>query len=499
MNKLQDVELDDLYISHIRYLMTDETPARSYNYESKQIADTQERANLKALIASRFKGVEDVKITCVPSQVIGHLSLSKYGRDLESQKQMVTDLLELDGIKIHGEIEESDYDLASADKIREFDRADKDGNRYDGDFYMVHGNEPYAFDKTSEMTDYINGKPSHYHDTVGDEFWSSTYEECMKPYLDELDPKGIVSVYHRKGKDWYVAPTLKMTEIAISYFDEEYNDAGECEEDAYYALTYSQDNDLLVKFTEVLDSYREDMSVRSYIEDELDENNKYRDGVVNFNLVELLYEGSWDLREEILDSITEWKEESIKEEFRAAYQKAIDSKVRVAENLKVEFTYGKEISTYNHLRILKVLEKRFGYELIQSVVSANIGTVAWAIKRDGEEYHFDITSVIADDINEEISLREFLINALGALAKRKLERLSQAELYEKASHIFVGIEDSLLSGNCSFGTNQFIAKHHIDTRVVGGIRGDVLLQMENSNFTKRAIAHAISSHGGVAC
>ena len=87
---------------------------------------------------------------------------------------------------------------------------------------------------------------------------------------------------------------------------------------------------------------------------------------------------------------------------------------------------------------------------------------------------------------------------LGALEKRKLERLSQAELFEKASRVFVGIDDSIGSGNCQYGTTQFIVKHHIDTKKIGGIRGDVLLQMENSNFTKRAVNHAIITHGGLA-
>jgi hypothetical protein len=60
------------------------------------------------------------------------------------------------------------------------------------------------------------------------------------------------------------------------------------------------------------------------------------------------------------------------------------------------------------------------------------------------------------------------------------------------------IQDSLGSGNCKFGTDAFIAKHHIDTSKIGGIRGDVLLSLENSNFTKRAVMQAITSHGGAA-
>ena len=64
--------------------------------------------------------------------------------------------------------------------------------------------------------------------------------------------------------------------------------------------------------------------------------------------------------------------------------------------------------------------------------------------------------------------------------------------------MFVGFEDSLKSGNCKFGTEQFIAKHHIDTNKIGGIRGDILLDMELSSFTKRAVNQAMIVHGNVA-
>jgi len=123
---------------------------------------------------------------------------------------------------------------------------------------------------------------------------------------------------------------------------------------------------------------------------------------------------------------------------------------------------------------------------------------AWAIKKDSEEYHFDILAVIAEDIEEKVTLKEFIRDALLALEKRKLEKVSQAELFEKASRVFVGVEDSISAGNCQFGTNQFTLKHHINTSIIGGIRGDALLEMEFSNFTKRAVMQALTRLGGAA-
>ena len=47
------------------------------------------------------------------------------------------------------------------------------------------------------------------------------------------------------------------------------------------------------------------------------------------------------------------------------------------------------------------------------------------------------------------------------------------------------------SGNCKFGTMQFVSKHGIDLNKIGAIRGDYLLSIENSNFTMRAVSQAI--------
>ena len=129
--------------------------------------------------------------------------------------------------------------------------------------------------------------------------------------------------------------------------------------------------------------------------------------------------------------------------------------------------------------------------MTQSFVSDSIETVAWSIKQDQDEYHFNIAEVIADDITGEQSLKGFIVEALEALEKRRLEKITQKELYEKASRVFVSVEDSLESGNCKFGTMQFISKHGIDLNKIGGIRGDYLLNIEKSNFTTRAVQYAI--------
>ena len=131
------------------------------------------------------------------------------------------------------------------------------------------------------------------------------------------------------------------------------------------------------------------------------------------------------------------------------------------------------------------------FELVKSAISADDSNITWAIKKDNEEYHFSPLNLIYFDEEGEQDVKEFAENALHAIEKRKIAKLSEKELYEKASRVFISVEDSLKSGNCKFGTETFIARHGIDLNKIGGIRGDYLLNIEKSNFTTRAVQYAI--------
>jgi len=56
--------------------------------------------------------------------------------------------------------------------------------------------------------------------------------------------------------------------------------------------------------------------------------------------------------------------------------------------------------------------------------------------------------------------------------------------------LFVGIEDSLKSGNCPHGTEQFAARLRREFGDIGGIRADVLINFQDDMFTRRAVMAA---------
>jgi len=497
--KLNNANINSLYISDIYYI-NGKAEKRHFQYENLEMAQSQ--VDLKKLIATKFKGVSEAQIRCRPTKLPGYFPISKYKSDLDSQKEMIVELLSFEGKGLYSdELFDYDDEWAYDDDIMSFG-----GKDYNGDYGLVHG-DSYYMDDTSEC-EYVDGRLEHHNSMIVNDFWNLDYEECFKSHFEELDPKDKICVYHRKGKDWYVGYQYDSQEMIISYRDE----YGEICEDGFYALYYEKDAELVKKFVDILESWRDDLSAKSYICNELeigeDFSDYYNDGVVNQTLIGLVYEDKNDFRDEIEESIKSWELETIKEEFARAYSAAIDSKIQVKDDLSVQITTvpmqivsnpkSPETINYNHLKLIKRLEKRYGYELVQTSISGSLDMVQWAIKQGDEEYHFEITDVITYDIDGTQTLKEFIVEVLGALEKRKLERLSQAELFEKASRVFVGIDDSIGSGNCQYGTTQFIIKHHIDTSKIGGIRGDVLLQMENSNFTKRAVNHAIITHGGLA-
>ena len=468
---------------------------------------------IQELYDTKFKGIEDVCIMKRHSEVHGLISISKYTKDLESQQELMVDLFAL--VDTNFEIEEMDtcdYDLDITD-----DTLDTNGNY--SNYTLVHGENSIV--QNTHICEYVNGTPNNHSSCVDEDFWignDCTYEADLKPYLLELDPKEEVTVYRNDDEDWHVGESLFEQVLYISYFDEGYEDDDDLNEEVFYVLaSNNSDKDLIEKIVEVLNSYVESFSVTSYIYNELeiggysDQTEFYNDGIVNNRLVELIYEDIYDLKEDIENSIPseDFTDANIKVAFAKAYKEMMSDKMKIKDDLTVAVTpvamrmvtdKGDETPIeYKHLKLIKKLENRFGYTLVRTSVSNNIETIAWAIKMDTEEYHFDILEVIINDINEEETLSDFIVGAVDAINKRKVAKISQAELYESASRIFVGIDDSLDSGNCSFGTEQFVLKHHIDTKSVGGIRGDALLDMELSNFTKRAVMQAIIAHGGIAC
>ena len=356
------------------------------------------------------------------ADVLGYLPISKYASTKESQTELCKDLLKLCDLDIY-ESYEDQYDLEYNDNAKKF-TSDRDGIYCNDEYILVHG------ENTCEDTGdclYLDGRMSDYNYSFMD-----IYAFDESEYLDELDPDDTISVYHRKAKDWYIGYSLNEEDMYVYYNEEDYDyDSKEDSEvEVVYFHTYKENKELIEKVKEVLESMKRDFEFECFIANELDLDYDYRRCDVNFKLVELLYSDKQEFKDDIRDSI-KWdltKQEAV---FQEIYNKLINSKIKKHENFKIEFIESGEM--YNHLAIIKRLEKKFNYELVYTSVIEGISQSSWAIKQDNEEYHFSIAEVIANDIYKEETLKEFIIKAIDAINSRRAKKLIEHEIYEKAS------------------------------------------------------------------
>lgn len=491
---LKEVDLSEIYVSECRF---------NNEYFNSENLDNPEQIslskfNVKQIIESNYKGFSKITFR-YKSNFLGYIKVSSYDSSLPSQQQLVKDLLELQGYSIYG-----DFD--------DYEEADSKDCRYsrNSDYTLMHGDDNYYFEDVAEC-EYVDGRISNYNEQVLDDFWSFYSDELSN--LADVDPEQTIFISHRKGKDFYIGYCLEEEEYEINYKDDRYEyEKNQWESECFSLLTSKKNEKLLERVKEIVQSWKDDCETKGFINNELEMGNTYSDyynnSIVEQNLINLIYgeDNKDSLRDYIIDTIDNWSVDTISDEFMKAYNLAINEHVKVYPDLRVEVTTEPEYYSsekpikkiYNHLKILKILGKRFDYELVYSAISSNIDVSSYAIKKNNEEYHFDISKVIAEDINGANSLKDFIRDALSKLELRRVEKLSQKELFENATKVFVGFEDSIKSGNCEFGTKQFISKHKIDTSKIGGIRGDMLLELELSNFTKRAVMQALSSHGRAA-
>ncbi|MCT7563343.1 hypothetical protein ACOTWR_11695 [Aliarcobacter butzleri] len=471
-SKLEKHSIDKLYIESYR---ADKDSSSIYNLKLPLESFPLELHMLYAVTVKK------------EGEFLGYISLSKYKSDRDDQIKLCIDLLKLQQIETRDEVFDSYYEIDYDDSIKSF-KSDSNGNYWDGDYILKHGNN--ICEIQSDCI-YFDGRMENYNESEMD-----FYEFDEGEFLKDIDPEESICVYNRKYKDWYIGYSLNQKYMSLSYKQVGYDyDKDDCEEEEILFITYKENKELLDKVKDFLKTEKEDLEMRSFISNELKEENSYRETDIDFKIIDLCYDDVSSLKNEIYETI-EWNYSTISIEFLKAYRVAIDSKFKIREDYKIEVeNYSQlEDSTYhiyNHLAILKRLGKRYNYQLTQSFVSDSIKTIAWAIKQDEDEYHFNIAEVISDDIIGNQSLKEFIVEALEALEKRRFEKITQKELYEKAARVFVSVEDSLKSGNCKFGTMQFISKYGIDLNKIGAIRGDYLLSIENSNFTTRAVQYAI--------
>lgn len=467
---------EQLYVKNIWLYIGDEK--KHFQFEDAKIS--QKRFSVKELIGSGLKGVTEINIYATFSERVGYFPVSKYSASIEDQKEMLEDLLKFKGYLLYGDELLLDEPYPEyLDDMMTFARY-ADGDQWNGDYHLMHGDD--VCQDTGDC-EYLNGRMSHVHNIVLDDFWQNIDE--LKDYLDEIDPKDEICVYARKGKDWYIGYEYNQEEVSVLYLNED----GEESEETFWEYTYQENPELIEKILSALKDEKRNLEVRSYLYNELRISDgygndwSYNDDIFNLKIIDKEFNEDRFEAEREIGNYIQW-------------DNSADAKILVADayeswlksHLENEVLFGK----YRHFKMLREIAEAEGKKLVYTQIGNFTDEKAYAINFKGEEYHFTLGELFNK------APQKFYREISKKLSKRLLEKYEQTLLIQKAKRVFVGLEDSYKAGNCKTGTSSWVEKHHINTNKIGGIRGDVILEMDFSNFTKRTVLEALTKHRRVA-
>ncbi len=428
---------------------------------------------------------------------LGHIALSKYDHSLDSQRDLAKAIIAMDGKKIYGDLD----DYADAENFHKIKNS-KSLVTYHTDLEQIHGESYFTFDKGS--CKYFDGRMSNNNNYVMSDFWQQEqFDEGG--FLEETDNNSEYVVFHRKGKDFYISPVLNEEDLECAYFEGDLGDYDGFETESFQVLTYKENEELEIKILQYLKDRKSSLEDDCYLYNELgiyNEDMSYCDNVFDVPLLKAIFEDIYEARnkiQEILDYTLPIKEACIKANNEIISRNVtflVDGTiiVKTVPGSNSQNQESKELR-FNQLKVIKRLQNKLGYELVWSKINKNQrgSDESLAIKAFNEEYHFGLDEIINND--EVFNTIDFIRDCLAALNRRANTAKAKELLKTKADYVFVGLEDSYASGNCQIGTLDFVKRFNIDTNKIGGIRGDELLKMENSDFTRRAVLQAILSHG----
>ncbi len=368
---------------------------------------------------------------------------------------------------------EDDFDVLDLDKC--------------SDCEIAHGNS-----EVLDAPDYIDCRLEWYSTNVLNRFWSEGGYDFLCESLDEIDPKNIYSVWHYKGKYWYISPSFEKDEIEIVYTeDDDINNEEEWVYDSVDVILYSEDTEVESKLQEKIVATKESLEQESLIElslfldlecGELYENYLFVDAFTQDDLLKhplyllLSEKGKYDAYD-VASMIYDYLENSA----LVALNNLIDNKYPAVKRAI------KRLAS-------KILDKR--YRFIEGEIDGGNMAVVEHIAT-GEQYHIYWQNFFSSSHTLPKMVKNNIEKAVLMLEKRIKEAKEEKLFKEKASKVFVSFDDSIKAGNCKPGTLSFLRKTGIDINKIGGVRGDYLMELakrkapEDIRYVKNAVINAI--------
>jgi hypothetical protein len=196
------VGADKVFVKSIS-LFDDKYERKSFSYSDSQFETSLNKHDIRKIISSGFKGVDSISISTIP-KFISYFPVTVWGSSLEDQKDMVRELMWKMDMDIVEDFMESSYD-------EPYETMAFGSNDMDQDYSLVHGS---SYCESYSIVTSIDGRLGEYNDTAAENFWAFEYEQMIE-YFDETDKDDKLTVFHRKGKDWYVAKSYNQDQIFI--------------------------------------------------------------------------------------------------------------------------------------------------------------------------------------------------------------------------------------------------------------------------------------------
>jgi len=347
----------------------------------------------------------------------------------------------------------------------------------------------YTLLATGQGDDFINpttlhevdGRMDNWNESEMDNFWQ---DDWMGERVDEIIGNHPLQAYHRKGKDWAVAPAVDTVEVEYTYLTEGYD--GEIDDRTdYWSMDgvpyHLSDTDVEVakEVAEFLQGCKADLEYRCAAA-----NARYRcySAVAFHKSVDY---GPYDTDSELYEIAEKlhdhWKETGKTHRFPDG------------DDIYAEFLLREALTddtpVYNQHQLERWC-RRMGLEW-EFDVDYTSKTIRLEPLDSTENYHVsddefvdsgqDWGQVFRDTVIPQMRRRE----QMAAQSKRRLA--IDSDILTHAKQVWVAFADSLNAGNCLPGTKKFCIDHGIDPDKLGAIRGDWLLEMADDVFTRRVI------------
>lgn len=376
------------------------------------------------------------------------------------------------------------------------DYAGNGGNR--GGNHSVYGEDNLERVSENEIHK-IDCRMMNYDESEVNLFWQTDAIDFIPERIKEIESgKHNLSVYAYKGKYWYVALNIANICYEVYSLDEEREICYEsCEE--VNVLCYASEETLKVasEIAEFIKSSKDDLELRCI-------SAQIKDKVLS--LGDFFESFDYDsIEESILDNLEVFVFEYYKQNTPKGWQEQgfLGAILNPEENENIYNFIAKhypELKIVNQSKMEK-FAKKFGfswsfdfYEVSDSFGGSSTtinGSIKFKKIDSNEHYHISSDEFIECDKDWKTAFKDVIQDMI---TKRMIEKTKKAiqsklsgNIIEVSKNIWVSFKDSIDSGNCLFGTNQFIQRNNINLNEIGGVRGDALLEMEDSEYTRRII------------